>query len=117
MKRAGYFELRGSVVELFYEVLLAERYAIGQAAGRCLVEFRGEAQGGGQDALVVLSVLLARVARHDPAALARFLSEVEALRALARKSACWRGLAGVEKERLREDVRLVLEKAGTNSPS
>jgi hypothetical protein len=111
MKNGTYFELRCAVEEMFYENLLAEKYTIGQAAGRCLVEFRSEAQGGGQDALVVLSVLLARVARHEPATLARFAAESEALRAIAKKSACWRGLADLEKERLKEDVRFVLEKA------
>ena len=111
MKNGTYFELRCAVEEMFYENLLAEKYTIGQAAGRCLVEFRSEAQGGGQDALVVLSVLLARVARHEPAVLARYSAEIEALRALGKKSACWRGLAAVEKERLQEDLRFVLEKA------
>lgn len=111
MKTGTYYELRCAVLEMFYENLLAERYTIGQAAGRCLVEFRSEAQGGGQDALVVLSVLLARVARHEPGALARFAPEIEALRALGRKSADWRGLSAGEKARLQEDLRFVLEKA------
>jgi hypothetical protein len=111
VKNGSYFELRCAVLETFYEVLLSEKYTIGQAAGRCLVEFRSEAQGGGQDALVVLSVLLSRVARHEPAVLARFSAEIEALRAIGRKSACWRGLAGIEKERLQEDFRFVFEKA------
>ncbi len=115
MKKGYYFELRCAVEEMFYENLLAEKYTIGQAAGRCLAEFRTEAQGGGQEAFVVLGVLLSRVARHDPAALARFAPEVEALRALDRKSACWRGLAGIEKERLQEDLRFVLEKAKLGS--
>lgn len=111
MEKESYYELRCAVVETFYEVLQSEGYSIGQAAGRCLVEFRTEAQGGGRTALVALSVLLSRVARHEPAALARFAPEIDALRALAKKSACWRGLASGEKKRLEEDLRFVFEKA------
>jgi hypothetical protein len=117
MKNGSYFELRCAVLETFYENLLAEQYTIGQAAGRGLVEFRSEAQGGGQDALVVLSVLLSRIARHEPKTLARFAPQVEALRAIGKKSACWRGLAETEKKRLQEDLRFVLEKAGPTSGS
>jgi hypothetical protein len=111
VKNGSYYELRCAVLETFYEVLLAEKYTVGQAAGRCLVEFRSEAQGGGQDALVAGSVILSRVARHEPAALARFAPEVEALRANGKKSACWRGLADGEKKRMQEDLRFILEKA------
>ena len=111
MKSGSYFELRCAVLETFYEVLLSEHYTIGQAAGRCLVEFRSEAQGGGQDALVAGSVILSRVARHDPSALARFQAEIGAMQALAKQSACWKGLSTSEKERMKEDVRFVSEKA------
>ena len=108
---APYYELRCAVVEMFYETLLEEGYTIGQATSRCLVEFRSEAQGGGQKGFIVLSVLLARVARHEPATLADFMPEVTALRALGKQSACWKGIHGVEKERLREDLLFVLERA------
>jgi hypothetical protein len=108
----SYFELRCAVVEMFYETLLSEHYTIGQATGRCLVEFRSELQGGGRDALVVLSVLLARVARHEPKALARFEPEVAALQALGKKTICWQGLADAEKKRMQEGMRFTLEKAG-----
>ena len=111
MEKETYYELRCAVVETFYEVLLAEGYTIGQAASRCLVEFRSESQGGGQTGLAVLSAILARVARHDPAALARYQAEIGAMQALAKKSACWRGLSAGEKNRLEEDLRFVLEKA------
>ena len=111
MKTFSYYELRCAVSETFYEVLLGERYTLGQAAGRCLTEFRSEAQGAGQEALVVLSVVLSRVARHEPAALPRFLPEIVALKALAKKSACWKGLSSGETERMKEDVRFVIEKA------
>jgi hypothetical protein len=117
VKPESYYELRNAVAETFYEVLLSEGYTIGQAASRCLVEFRSEAQGGGRAGLVVLSVLLARVARHEPATLARFQPEVRALAALAKQSACWRSLASGEKERLKEDVRFVAEKAAVLPPS
>ena len=116
MEPEAYYELRCAVVETFYEVLLAEGYTIGQATGRCLVEFRSEAQGGGRTGLIALSVLLSRVARHEPATLARFLPEVNALAALAKQSACWRGLASGEKERLKEDVRFVAERAAAAPP-
>jgi hypothetical protein len=111
MKPWSYFELRSAVLETFYEALVSDGHTVGQAAGRCLVEFRGEAQDGGQNALVVLGTVLARVARHDPAALARLAPEISALRGLERKSKCWRGMTGVEKERAREDLRFALEKA------
>ena len=107
----AYFELRSAVVEMFYEILLSEHYTIGQAAGRCLVEFRNDLLGGGRDALVVLSVILSRVARHEPAALARFAPEVATLRTLGKKHSCWKGLADGEKTRLEEDLRFTLEKA------
>lgn len=109
MSVSPYYELRAAVLETFYETLLAERYSIGQAAGRCLVEFRRETEGGGRDALVALSVLLARVARHDPAALARFRTQMATMQALAKRNACWRGLAGLAKERLQEDLRFVAQ--------
>lgn len=111
MKTFSYYELRCAVSETFYEVLQDEHYTIGQAAGRCLTEFRSEAQGAGQEALVVLSVVLSRVARHEPAALPRFSPEIEAVKALAKKSACWKGLSSGETERMKEDVRFVVEKA------
>ena len=111
MAPESYYELRNAIVETFYEMLLSEGYTVGQAASRCLVEFRRETQGGGRNGLIALSVLLARVARHDPAALARFLPEVNALAAWAKQSACWRSLASGEKERLKEDARFVAEKA------
>ena len=111
MKNFSYYELRCAVSETFYEVLQDEHYTIGQAAGRCLTEFRSEAQGAGQEALVVLSVVLSRVARHDPAALPRFSPEIEAVKALAKKSACWKGLSSGETSRMKEDVRFVVEKA------
>ena len=116
MEPESYYELRSAVVETFYEVLLAEGYTIGQATGRCLVEFRSETQGGGRTGLIALSVLLARVARHEPATLARFRPEVNALAALAKQSACWRGLAAGEKARLKEDVQFVAEKAAAAPP-
>jgi len=109
----AYFELRNAVVEMFYETLLSEKYTIGQATGRCLVEFRSDLQGGDRDALVVLSVILSRVARHEPAALVRFAPEVANLRTLGKKHSCWKGLADGEKERLKEDLRFIFEKVGS----
>ncbi len=114
-KPSPYYELRCAVVEMFYETLLAENYTVGQATGRCLVEFRREVLGGGRDALVALATILSRAARHDAAALAHFTPEIGALQALGRKSACWKGLSSEEKERLREDLRFALEKAGLPS--
>ena len=116
MTSFSYFELRCAIVEMFYEVLLAERYTVGQAAARCLVEFRQDLNRGGADALVVLSVLLSRVARHEAKALAGFAPEVANLRTLGKKVSCWRGLEGPAKERLQEDVRFALEKAKVHPP-
>ena len=107
-----YYELRCAVVEMFYETQMEEGYTVGQAASRCLVEFRREALGGRQDGLVVLSTLLSRVARHEPEALANFGPEIAALRGLGKKFGCWRGLDSGEKERMKEDVMFALEKAG-----
>lgn len=112
LEPTAYSELRGAVVELFYEMLLAEQYTLGQAVARSLVEFRREIRGGGRDALVALATVFSRLARHEPGALQRFGPELGQLAALARKRAHWRGLAPAETERLREDVRFVLEKAG-----
>ena len=108
---SSYYELRCAVVEMFYDTLRAENYTIGQAASRCLVEFRREIHGGGQDAAVVLSVILSRVARYDPAALVRFKTEIAQLRHLAQSSGMGSGLARGERERLEEDLRFVAEKA------
>ena len=110
MKSSLYYILRCSVVEMFYETLLDEGYTIGQATSKCLVEFRREAQGAGQEGLVVLSALLSRVAHHEPETLADFIPEVTALRALGRKTSCWKGLESSAKERIAEDLRFVLEK-------
>ncbi len=108
---AKYYELRCAVVEMFYETLLEEGYTIGQAASRCLVEFRSEVQGGRQDGLVALSSLLSRVARHDPTVFSQLQAEVTALKALARKNFCWRGLTSIAKDRLKEDLRFIEERA------
>lgn len=109
--KSNYYELRCAVVEMFYETLLEEGYTIGQATARCLVEFRKEVQGGKQDGLIVLSTLLARVARHEPRSLADFTAETGALQALAKKTMCWKELAADEKERMKEDIRFTSEKA------
>ncbi len=114
MEPESYYELRCAIVETFYEVLLAEGYTVGQAASRCLVEFRSESQGGGRTALVALSVVLSRVAKHDPAALDRYQAEIGAMQALAKRSACWKGLADGERRRMKEDVRFVSEKASAD---
>ena len=60
---------------------------------------------------LALSVLLARVARHAPAALKDFAAESGAQQALARKPACWKGLDASAKARLQEDVRYAVERA------
>ena len=107
---AEYFELRCAVVEMFYETLRTENYTVGQAASRCLVEFRREILGGGRDALVVLSVILSRVGHHDPAALVRFAAETDDLLKLAQATDAWEGLCRSAKARIQEDVRFTQEK-------
>ena len=111
MKTSAYYELRCAVVEMFYETLLAEHYTFGQAAGRCLVEFRREILAGGADAVVALSVVLSRVARHEPAALVRFKPELDLLQRLAQDPGARSNLAAGERERLAEDLRFVVEKS------
>ena len=114
-KPADYHELRGAVVEMFYETLLAERYTIGQAASRCLVEFRQEILGGKRDALVTLATVFSRVARHAPEALARFGPELEALNNLYCNTLLWKGMRRGSRARLQEDVAYVLERAAATS--
>ena len=110
--KKSYYELRSAVVELFYETLIEEHFTFGQATARCLVEFRREAQGGQQEGLILLSALLSRLARHEPETLADFGAEVIALRALSKKSRFWWGLESQVKERIKEDVRFVMDRAG-----
>ena len=107
---SSYYELRCAVVEMFHETMLAEGYTIGQAAGRCLVEFRQEIVAGGQDALVALSVILSRVARHDAPALARCVPEVAMLQQLAGRHDWGRDLSPGELSRLREDLNYLNER-------
>jgi hypothetical protein len=108
---SSYYELRCAVVEMFYETLQEEGYTIGQATSRCLVEFRREVQGGRQEGMMVLSSLLSRTARHDPDVLKDFAAEVTALRALGKQSSCWKGIDGTARERIREDLAFISEKA------
>ena len=114
-KPSEYYELRSAVVEMFYETLLTERYTIGQAASRSLVEFRREILGGGRDALVALATIFSRVARHEPAALTRFGPELESLHAISRNSLLWKGMGVGQRARLREDVNFVLERAAAGT--
>ena len=107
---AEYFELRCAVVEMFYETMRTENYTVGQAASRCLVEFRREILGGGREALVVLSVILSRVAHHDPAALLRFASEMDNMLNLVHETQAGEGLGRSARARLQEDVRFSQEK-------
>lgn len=107
---SSYYELRCAVVEMFYETMLAESYTIGQAASRCLVEFRQEIAPGGRDALVALSVILSRVAHHDAPALSRFAAEVAQLKQLAAQNELRAGLSAAEQSRLREDLSYLWER-------
>mgnify|MGYP003590274520 CR=1 FL=1 len=115
VKPADYYELRGAVVEMFYETLLAEKYTFGQATSRCLVEFRREILGGGRDALVTLATILSRLARHEPGSLMRFAPELENLHLYSLNNLFWNGLGREARERLREDVRFVWEKVPGHS--
>ena len=114
-KPSAYYELRGAVVEMFYETLLAERYTIGQAASRCLIEFRQEILGGKRDALVTLATVFSRVARHEPEALARFGPELKTLEDMSRNALLWTGMGRGVRARLHEDVSYVLERAAATS--
>lgn len=109
---SDYYELRCAVMEAFYQFIVGEKYEVGQAADRCLVEFGPEAEGGGRTGLIVLSCLLARVARHDRDALKRFAQEVRSLQPLEKDPACWEGLTDDEKARVLEDLRFIRKPAG-----
>ena len=98
------------MVEAFWDAVAGEKLTLGQAAGRCLVEFTSELAGHGRDALIVLSVVLSRLARYEPTALRRFGPELKRMQEISEKPGCWRGLDASEKARMREDVRLALEK-------
>lgn len=102
-----YYELRCAVMEAFYSAIVAEQFTVGQAADRCLMEFSSEVQEHGCEALMVLSCLLARTARHDRRALKRFAEEVKALALLEKTPVCWKGLTRREKSRMLEDIRFI----------
>ena len=104
---SNYFKLRCAVMETFYSGIVSEKYTVGQATDRCLVEFGAEVRENGRDALVVLSSLLARTARHDHSALKRFAEELGTLALLEKKPACQKGLNSGEKARMLEDVRFI----------
>lgn len=107
-----YYELRCTLIELFYETLLEERSSIRQAASRGLVEFQRQVKTGDRDGLIVLSVLLSRVARHESAALKDYVPEVAALLGLAERATNWKALGAAAREQLKEDVLFVRKKAG-----
>ena len=45
MKASNYYALRCAVVEAFWDAVAGEKLTLGQAAGRCLVEFTSELAG------------------------------------------------------------------------
>ena len=47
MKASNYYALRCAVVEAFWDAVAGEKLTLGQAAGRCLVEFTSELAGHG----------------------------------------------------------------------
>ncbi len=109
--RANYYKLRCAVIETFYETLLEEKYTFGQAASRCLIEFRREMGGADHAKLIVLSILLSRLARHEPSSLNDFRGPVNTLRDLGRQSSLREGLDPSEIARLEEDLRFINEQA------
>jgi hypothetical protein len=109
MSPEPYFELRCAVVEMFYGNLLDEKYTLGQTTARTLSEFQQEIGEGGRNALVILSVVLALLARHEADALSGFASEIESLRTISANAALQEGLSDDEKERLQEDIAFSLE--------
>ena len=110
MKASNYYPLRCAVVETFWGAFAGEKLTLGQAAGRCLVEFTSELAGHGRDALIVLSVVLSRLGRYEPTVLRRFGAELKRMKEISEKPGCWSGLDVSEKARMREDVQLALEK-------
>ncbi len=70
-----YYQLKYLVTETFYENMLDENYTIGQTAGRCFVEFYEELHENNIESIIVISTILARIARHEPTKLKDFLKE------------------------------------------
>ncbi len=111
MSPESYFELRCAVVEMFYGNLIDEKYTLGQTTDRCLSEFQQEIGEGERNALVVLSVTLSLLGRHETSKLSDFGDEIKSLKALSDKADLWEGLSADEKERMQEDIEFTLEKA------
>jgi len=111
MSQESYFELRCAVVEMFYGNLIDEKYTLGQTTDRCLSEFQQEIGEGGRNALVILSVTLSLLGRHEASKLSDFADGIKVLKALSEKVDLWEGLSADEKERLQEDIAFTLENA------
>jgi len=111
MSQEPYFELRCAVVEMFYGNLLDEKYTLGQTASRCLSEFQQEVGEGERNALIVLSVTLSLLGRHEMSKLSDFGEEIKSLKLLRDKADLWEGLSADEKERMQEDIAYTLENA------
>ncbi len=111
MSQEQYFELRCAVVEMFYGNFIDEKYTLGQTTDRCLSEFQQEIGEGGRNALIILSVTLSLLGRHEAGKLSDFTAEIKTLGTLSEKTDLWEGLSEDEKERMQEDIAYTLENA------
>lgn len=81
----NYYELKYLVTETFYENILEENYTIGQTAGRCFAEFYSQLKKNDLEALIVMSTILSRVAKHDNTALKLFEKDIKRMNLLFEK--------------------------------
>ena len=80
-----YYKLKYIITETFYETMLDENYTLGQASGRCFVEFFAELSENNIESFIVISTVLARIARHEPQKLKDFLKEYNKILELLKK--------------------------------
>ncbi len=80
-----YYKLKYIITETFYENMLDENDTIGQASGRCLVEFFSELDENNIESIIVTSTILARIVRHEAKKLKDFLKEYDRILELLKK--------------------------------
>ncbi len=80
-----YYKLKYLVTETFYENMLDENYTIGQTSGRCFVEFYAELNENNIESIIVISTILARIARHEVKKLKDFLGKYNKMLELLKK--------------------------------
>jgi len=77
-------------------------YTLGQTTDRCLSEFQQEIGEGGRNALIILSVTLSLLGRHEAGKLSDFTAEIKTLGTLSEKTDLWEGLSEAKKSACRK---------------